>query len=1501
MVKRNFIFLFVVVSLILLSVYVYSAAIQDQDFFSSAGTSEACGGDCLQCSDISFSGTRPSSYATNDCWEYWFLYCKTCSKVGSVWFNDIDSQGWMNFTWGDDGRIADISSLGGVAFSAEFDCYNECDPGWDYCFLTQTGVSGYCGLAARSSSFTAVGNLKDIGSPSGTETLSSSISITNKAEEWDDYSSMPLNTSPYRFGYFVDGFDVAQIFSPTGYFSAHQFKMFTKGVIAYPNNYTGHQVTWGNTCDYPYCAVTSDWDNLDNQGTNVNVAFTDNACTLSCGGKSISSLQSSMLQGYMVMAQMTGDDLELTSPTGMSTGYGDPSEYNTVITIVGYNDSGYFVDHPYNQRQFFSNAEFANWYNGYACIETCDFSSIISASDPTPFAYDFVNLTSSADYETGGAYAPTITCWDDNDNGITDYCYCKDNGEGGCLYSCTICPESGIEEDIGLDWNEPRSFQKNNSGTEFITINVASVDNSGDRGILFDSDDITIQWLAPTITPYISYAAGCYDSDCNDDGIVVKTYTIGFNISKSNSNGDNDYVKIWGAIWNITQITGEGEITIEGPYCRTNYSDTNLGEHVDPADWCLSQGVLLYDDVEWNTIYNFSISYAGNFVARVKLLTINAGPPSGVGWTASESIEFFTADPVLVPRFHNITINNATITDWSPPLSIPIVFDMDDSGFNEDYIDWIVVDVGSDGVGTTDLCYARNNEVDNVPYTLYPELLDGSMCYIPTNLTVANHLEEYPIRLEPPPNSGTSWANVGKNVSVRMGTTLNISSWVKHEFQFQSDTLVADINLIDSDTSSWITDYGDTIWYDMNTSEFGNYGSIFSNLNPLQNITITNPAWYCKCWIGWMLDWFGWIECTSVEQETSIRLWNTTPIAGVCYDYTFDGTFDKCFDSQKVQEIEGSIWVSSGGFSMSSVCDNIACDYASYPEDKNWYLNNSNVGSGENTIEGLICTLYGQCDTFFQNYEFIPPSYYADCRFGGNIQVNSETTDANRHTEQASTYSGTSWNLKITNSSTTNIYYPIRYACVTSWGMNSESVAVIYNQFQEQCDRVAAYLHYLLGWTQLELFASPICPRHYTNSLYITTCYAPNSLDCDCEFFPDDFNSTAIWLNSNSINYIVYITESIIIWVEIGYDSSKRESTVCNMLVSGPDITGCIAPSIYDDDLDDDFKVFINLTTINATIGFDPSCAVVNGRSEIYTGLNFTAPKDITNTTASINSTLINQTNVTLIYNTTALNISGITGVCWDIEDDGNFDYTAGYVSCANSFEGGESYPGQVSNISKLCNVSPSNNLSANWGTILNITRNDTYNTTVTVMFLDKCGASFATASQKAYWDKEGQSSVLCFDGVLDNENFELQTSGDTSISDYGGSCGLCTDGILNNNELETNYQNSGYDYGGKWCGYCGLPTKKDETWLQAMKQYGLTVPFDPIYCKEIEGAATVVIIITIIIIIILFLFLFFILFAIGFSTIILTVNTIRRLMKHAEDSETVRKLARFLQRNRKL
>ena len=284
----------------------------------------------------------------------------------------------------------------------------------------------------------------------------------------------------------------------------------------------------------------------------------------------------------------------------------------------------------------------------------------------------------------------------------------------------------------------------------------------------------------------------------------------------------------------------------------------------------------------------------------------------------------------------------------------------------------------------------------------------------------------------------------------------------------------------------------------------------------------------------------------------------------------------------------------------------------------------------------------------------------------------------------------------------------------------------------------------------------------------------------------------------------------------------------------------------------------------------------------------------------------VNNSNYDISFNTTGLT-NEVTGACWDINNDGIWDAYAGYVGCFDpTIEDGGDYTsinGTAFSDGPCPNATI--NYSANWYTHYNITRNDTNVTTIKVKVFDKCGGTIVNSTQIGYWERG--SSLLCYNGVKDNENNELIGSGSTSISDYGGTCGLCTDGILNNDETSTNYGGTGFDYGGKWCGVCDATASVDDIWITVVKENGLSVPLDTELCREVEGTITLAAIFMIIIMIILLLLLVVVLivilipmFAGGTKVTVAMIGLFRRIKAIAKKKKAIQRLAKILRKKRR-
>jgi len=1442
------------ISLLILVSFV-SAAITST-FCESAGSHSV---DCpTGCGDCAVTCTNPT-YQTNDCWEQWTVYCITCSDPG----DNYDVTFYANSSWTSDSNLADTCNFGNACFSSSNSCGGS-DWIWAYSFW------GYCGLADYG---TLEGNVRvvDTGTFAGTSTASDTEAIAVKTEEW---STMPDAGEIYKTSVMKE---VAAITQPYGYYTAQQLKMYYKGTTAYPDTYASHKIdTWDDVCTGggTVCEALVDWDDYSELSSDAEDAFDDNKCSISCGAKSVATIQSTLRNGFPIIVKVDGSDLELeaSGDTSLSTswGIGDYAEYDGNLLVVGNDSSGYYVYHPYNQKQKYSYATFNNFYDGLACTFSCDIDSILGASAISVWSYDTVTLMPSGAYETGGIFDPFCGCWDYNGDGdyedIGDECR-HANVESG-QDCCDDCPDVGVvysgTEVTSSAWNAQVTMQENSSETIDIAFTAVASGNTDDRSAVFAETDITITWNNPTITGDIQYAAGGYDDDENDDGNLVKTYTIGFNASGSSSNGGNNYTNIWGAIWNI-MFTTSG--VVDKSYCVSNYTNTGQ-EVVDPESWCTSVcASCTFNDSEWTKIINHSYPLKANFTATVRLVTVNYGPSAGIGWSGTASINFSYTDSSLIPAFDSVVVNGINITDWNPPLTDPIIFNMNNTIFDEDYIQWMAVDYDDDD--DTDRCYSRD-----LAYSLHCEnnatFLDADFSgYWSDNQTSADNIQLFSITITA---DSLADANVNKNVSIQMATRLNISGWVKQEYQFQSATLIAELNLVDSDTDTWDTDYGDTIWYNLNDTQFNRYNSSFINI---EEVNISAVDCYDNVLIKALCTVLGFLQlpdswCYCVVESVTRRDWNHSPILGVCYDYTDDGTYDKCFSSHTADE---NYWT---GFSMEDAdkCD-IGCDYTEHPETENWYLNYSlpGVGTGSGILEGYMCNIYENCDNDLQAYSFEAPNYIANCSIVENIntKVTYRLTGPTFHTERASVLAGTPVTIRVSGSTYGNNYFPNLYTMV------------MYETSNETTD-------YLIEALRTKAYT----PQYvFCNAADLSDCSNP------CDFFGtgdicDDLTITS-W--STDINYTAYKTNAVHFLVIIGYDFDFYDNiyyavTSCDVMWSGPDIEGCILPSPYDEDLDDDFKVFMNSTTVNVTIGFDPNCSTIVPRNEKYvTDFSISGIND--SFTGAIHS---NITDIDITFNTTGLT-NEVTGVCWDNNEDGVWDAYAGYVNCLDpGVEGGGSYV----NITTAC-PNATINWSANWYTPYNITRNDTNQTTVKVQVFDKCGATVVNATQVAYWDR---GTLLCSNRVRDDENNELIGSGSTSISDYGGTCGLCTDHVLNNDESKTSYYDTGYDYGGKWCGYCDLDETKDEIWIEVVKEYGLVAPFDTGLCDEIRGVITIAGIIMMIIMLILLVGLLFLLLLVGIPLIIMvtkgvvfTVEFIRRLRGLAKKRKVGRKLLQALHR----
>jgi len=172
------------------------------------------------------------------------------------------------------------------------------------------------------------------------------------------------------------------------------------------------------------------------------------------------------------------------------------------------------------------------------------------------------------------------------------------------------------------------------------------------------------------------------------------------------------------------------------------------------------------------------------------------------------------------------------------------------------------------------------------------------------------------------------------------------------------------------------------------------------------------------------------------------------------------------------------------------------------------------------------------------------------------------------------------------------------------------------------------------------------------------------------------------------------------------------------------------------------------------------------------------------------------------------------------------------------------------------------------------------------------------------YWTVGGYSRIYeeAMWWAIARSNSNITVINNTPSSDYGGICGLCTDGILNNIESESNYYGSGYDHGGKWCGSCRDEPGKDGIWLAAVKLNGLDVPFDTKLCKDVEGVISFIGIFLIILIILalLLLFGFFLMLSIplilSVSRVVIAVMMwLRRKRKSFGSDEDQSKLKQYL------
>jgi len=1457
-----------------------------------------------------------ADYQTNDCWEFWSVYTVQCVNQIDFWTGSFDIDWYANLTWATGGQLIDTGLTSDYIASVSMDCDSDCgDPGeveTEDCTLYTYARCGYCGLPYKTEDIK--GTARVAGSHSGTSTATTTVTLMPQES---NYGSPQI----YKKSAFEDRLK-GQMTQTSGYLPAHQFLQYIKGSTTYGTNYTEHSETWDGLClSQNLCTNTSYWDDYSEQGSYVDDRLTDNECSVTCTDSlTIATINDTLDNHFPVLIEVNWDSLEITlsGNTYPSLSWRGAFNDDMLAIVAGYKNDSYYVYHPFNQKQNWTYGNLTTYFKGAGCYIDCNIDSDLDAYAITIYAYDTATLMPDAFYESGGIFEPNAGCWDadfdgDYENATAgDTCYWEE-----LVSDCNFCPDVGVSYEgntVEVFWDKIHYIQKNDSGAQDIAFTAISIrgETSADREVIFTEDDITIQWLQPTMYAYLTPSAD--DDDENDDGIVPITKTIGFNASTSTSDGPNNYTKIYGSIWDITN-TSTGYVVKW--YCYSNESDASTWcETICPS----ALGCIFYE-VPWDDIVDYYCDYTGNFTTTMQVVTKGYESWPGAGWSAQAQLNFSCEGPILIPRFDNITRldsqnNTVNVTDWDPASIRPIIFNMNKTIFNEDYIDWIIMDTESNDM--VDACWARDTDAKDAAMAEIdgewdPEVgEDNQDCDIPSNVSTANNLQLLPLTITPEIIGG--WANIARNVSIKMGTALNISGWVKHAYQYESSVLIADIDLIDSDSGTWDTKYGDTIWYDMNTTTRSDYKYDYFDITEYDldvhdchnNILIRA---LCKA-LG-IFGWDEWCYCvTPVPTET--RLWNHSPIIGVCYDYTDDGDWDKCFESQQYISTGGEHYDTWGIFNMSTECS-IACNISPHPEDEDWYLNHSlGIGTGSGDLKAIICNLYGDCDySDIQPYSFEAPDYYADCRIKGDVQITSESTTPLAHKETASTIIGRDVNISLSNSSASNAYFPIRYALITYYSQHSNYTSIIGYEIAKY--RYWDWVLKIFTWWYTELDYEPI----YQSRSYHTVCHSAEESVCQdiCQSRPysicDDYTVTD-W--DTILDFSSTYSENMRVVIMLGYDWYYNDDgyyayTECTITWGEPYLFSCIGPSAYDDDLDDDFKVFINATTKNATIGFDPNCAVIWNRTDVYTGLDYTNPQRVNiygenesllNESISYTSTLealINQSGVDIIYNISTLNVT-ITGTCWDYEGDTGWDAYAGYVDCFDpSIEGG----GLKQNITTFCNTTL--NLSTDWNAILNITRNDTNVTTVRVTIFDKCGSHLGNATQTAYWDR-GTTPLLCFNAVKDDENNEIYTSGINTTSDYGGTCGLCTDGILNNAELKANYENSGYDYGGKWCGYCNLDVRRDDIWLAAVKEYGLTVPFDDELCEKIEGPIAIIAIFLIIIMLILLLALLFILLLIGIPIIITLTKTtiaiimlIRRLRKVVKKKKTYQKLARLLRR----
>ncbi|KKL87666.1 hypothetical protein LCGC14_1932430, partial [marine sediment metagenome] len=783
-------------------------------------------------------------------------------------------------SWG-----ADVCNLGTQCGS---DATGTC-PGGGGC-MWATGANGYCGMVDWSDG----GNLKgyylitDTGTASPGTVLSSDSWDVNVLTQQTDVEESEMYQKSV-----MEGFLAGKFLQPSAYLTAYQSIAYAKGTGTYTDDYVGHKKVWdpaqSGVCTNTLCAVTSEWDDYSQMGSFSDGKFSDNKCSYSCGSKSAATLRTSLDNGFSAIVLMDGFSMELVVD-GTSFGAGDQTEYDLVMMLYGYvgtpSVTDYLVYHPYNQKQEFTAADFNSWYKGFGCITSCDIDSVLNADDISVYAYDVVTLIPSGSYETGNAFEPYCGCWDYEfdgyENDFEDECRHATIGEShNC---CDECPGVGAiysgTEVADSSWDAVYTTQKNTSDTLDVAFTAIVYGIDSDRPVVFAEADITLQWIAPNIVADIQYAAGSYDNDANDDGNVVKTYTIGFNASGSTSDGPNNYTKIWGALWNIT--FRDSGVTDE-KYCVSNYTDTGW-EVVDPEAWCTSMGGgYTFVDAEWTRIINHTYAVATNFTAEVNLVTINEGPPSGIGWNGKKSINFSYVDSILIPGFDSVVQSGANVTDWNPPLTDPIIFNMNNTVFNEDYIEWIAVDYDNDF--DTDRCYGRS--IEQLSHCEHNStFLDGSYTFIfYGNQSTSDNLELVSITITA---DGLGDINDKRNVSVKMATGLNVSGWFKTEYEFEAATLISDLRLIDSDTSTWDTSYGDTIFFDLNDTQFNRYNSSFININ---EVNISAVDCYDSILMKALCTVLGWLQlpddfCYCVDETSSRRNWNHSPILGVCYDYT---------------------------------------------------------------------------------------------------------------------------------------------------------------------------------------------------------------------------------------------------------------------------------------------------------------------------------------------------------------------------------------------------------------------------------------------------------------------------------------------------------------------------------------------------------------------------------------------------------------------------------------